>query len=144
VVDGPGVYTAGMHNTVTNRTKMWFDNLGGVKSSAIFQTTATVAMAIGGIAFFVTGVVTGEAANLQPLFTDGAGLTAVILAVPAMFVGFDVIPQAAEEMDIDALDCLWTELSSYDFAEDKQETLEKIQKAILAFDVDYLQGVTHL
>ena len=52
--------------------------------------------------------------------------------------------QAAEEMDIDALDCLWTELSSYDFAEDKQETLEKIQKAILAFDVDYLQGVTHL
>jgi amino acid transporter len=75
-------------------------NLGGAKSSAVFQTTATVAMAIGGIAFFVTGIVTGEASNLQPMFTDGAGLTAVILAVPAMFVGFDVIPQAAEEMDI--------------------------------------------
>lgn len=75
-------------------------NLAGAKSSAIFQTTATVAMAIGGIAFFVTGVSTGEIENLQPMFTDGAGLVAVILAVPAMFVGFDVIPQAAEEMNI--------------------------------------------
>lgn len=75
-------------------------NLAGAKSSAIFQTTATIAMAIGGIAFFVCGVGTGEIENLQPMFTDGAGMVAVILAVPAMFVGFDVIPQAAEEMNI--------------------------------------------
>ena len=75
-------------------------NLAGAKSSAIFQTTATVAMAIGGIAFFVSGVATGEVENLKPIFTDGQGLVAVILAVPAMFVGFDVIPQAAEEMNM--------------------------------------------
>ena len=75
-------------------------NLAGAKSSAFFQTTATVAMAIGGIAFFVSGVATGEVENLKPMFTDGQGLVAVILAVPAMFVGFDVIPQAAEEMNM--------------------------------------------
>ena len=75
-------------------------NLAGAKSSAIFQTTATVAMAIGGIAFFVSGVATGDVENLKPMFTDGQGLVAVILAVPAMFVGFDVIPQAAEEMNM--------------------------------------------
>lgn len=75
-------------------------NLGGAKASAVFQTTATVAMAIGGIAFFVCGVGTGDIENLKPMFTDGAGMVAVILAVPAMFVGFDVIPQAAEEMNI--------------------------------------------
>ena len=75
-------------------------NLAGAKSSAIFQTTATVAMAIGGIAFFVSGVATGEVENLKPMFTDGQGLVAVILAVTAMFVGFDVIPQAAEEMNM--------------------------------------------
>ena len=75
-------------------------NIAGAKSSAIFQTTATVAMAIGGIAFFVSGVATGEVENLKPMFTDGQGLVAVILAVPAMFVGFDVIPQAAEEMNM--------------------------------------------
>ena len=75
-------------------------NYRGAKASAIFQTTATVAMAIGGIAFFVSGVTTGDLQNMQPIFTDGAGFVAVVLAVPAMFVGFDVIPQAAEEMNI--------------------------------------------
>ena len=75
-------------------------NLAGAKSSAIFQTTATIAMAIGGIAFFVCGTATGDIENLKPMFTDGQGMVAVILAVPAMFVGFDVIPQAAEEMNI--------------------------------------------
>lgn len=75
-------------------------NYRGAKASAIFQTTATVAMAIGGIAFFFGGVVKGDIANMTPLFTDGKGFVAVVLAVPAMFVGFDVIPQAAEEMNI--------------------------------------------
>lgn len=75
-------------------------NYRGAKASAIFQTTATLAMAIGGVAFFVCGTATGDLENLQPMFTDGTGMVAVILAVPAMFVGFDVIPQAAEEMNI--------------------------------------------
>lgn len=75
-------------------------NYRGAKASAVFQTTATVAMAIGGIAFFVSGTVTGDISHLEPLFTDGKGFVAVVLAVPAMFVGFDVIPQAAEEMNI--------------------------------------------
>lgn len=79
---------------------MTFINYRGAKASAVFQTTATVAMAIGGIAFFVGGVAKGDVSNMMPSFTDGNGLVAVILAVPAMFVGFDVIPQAAEEMNM--------------------------------------------
>lgn len=75
-------------------------NYRGAKASAVFQTTATLAMSIGGVAFFVTGSVTGELSNLEPFFTDGKGFVAVVLAVPAMFVGFDVIPQTAEEMNI--------------------------------------------
>lgn len=75
-------------------------NYRGAKASAVFQTTATLAMAIGGVAFFVSGVTTGDLENMTPLFTDGKGFVAVVLAVPAMFVGFDVIPQAAEEMNM--------------------------------------------
>ena len=75
-------------------------NYRGAKASAIFQTVATVAMAIGGISFAVCGTATGSLDNFIPLFTDGKGFVAVMLAVPAMFVGFDVIPQAAEEMNI--------------------------------------------
>lgn len=50
--------------------------------------------------------------------------------------------QAAEEMDIDALDEIWKQLSQYQVGEEKQELLERIHKAIVEFDVDYLQGVT--
>ncbi len=75
-------------------------NYRGAKASAVFQTVATVAMAIGGISFAICGTATGSIDNFVPLFTDGKGFVAVMLAVPAMFVGFDVIPQAAEEMNI--------------------------------------------
>ena len=50
--------------------------------------------------------------------------------------------QAAEEMDIDALDEIWKQLSEYRFGEENQELLGQIHKAIMEFDVDYLQGVT--
>lgn len=50
--------------------------------------------------------------------------------------------QAAEEMDIDALDEIWKCFCEYQFSEEKQELLERIHKAILEFDVDYLQKAT--
>ncbi len=48
---------------------------------------------------------------------------------------------AAEEMDIDALDSIWAQLSEYYFEEKAQDVVEQIHQAINAFDVDYLQGV---
>jgi amino acid transporter len=38
---------------------------------------------------------------MEPLFVNGAkGMLAVLIMTPFMFVGFDVIPQAAEEIDL--------------------------------------------
>jgi amino acid transporter len=75
-------------------------NYRGIKSAAIFQTFATLALGVGGLAFFFGSVANGAVENMLPAFTTPQGLVAVILMVPAMFVGFDVIPQAAEEMNI--------------------------------------------
>jgi amino acid transporter len=75
-------------------------NYRGIKSAAIFQTFATLALGLGGIVFFFGSVANGTVENMLPAFTTPQGLVAVILMVPAMFVGFDVIPQAAEEMNI--------------------------------------------
>ncbi len=75
-------------------------NYRGVKQSAVFQTLATLAMALGGVFFLLGGIVKGDVSFMVPTFTGTSGLVAVILMVPAMFVGFDVIPQAAEEMNI--------------------------------------------
>ncbi len=83
-----------------------FINLIGIKQSAVFQTVGTIGIILSGMVFIFGGVFMGSAANLEPLFNtnfDGgllAGIAAVLLMAPAMFVGFDVIPQAAEEMDI--------------------------------------------
>ena len=48
---------------------------------------------------------------------------------------------AAEDMDIDALDELWKQLSQYQYEGEQQERMEKIHKAIVEFDVDYLQNI---
>jgi len=43
----------------------------------------------------------GSVDNLQPLFTAGfGGMIGVAAMLPFMFTGFDVIPQAAEEIDL--------------------------------------------
>ncbi len=68
---------------------------------AKFNTIAAIALVIGGIVFFVGGVTLGDMANAAPAFHGGSeGLIAVLLMAPAMFVGFDVIPQSVEEMNL--------------------------------------------
>lgn len=75
-------------------------NLKGGKSAALFQKIATVGLTAVGILFVFGGTTLGEPANMGVMFTDGKGLIAVLLMAPAMYVGFDVIPQSAEEMNI--------------------------------------------
>ncbi len=76
-------------------------NVLGVKIVAIVQTTVVMLILVVGF-FFVTGsTVSGTTSNLDPLFIDGLGGIAIVLVmVPFMFVGFDIIPQAAEEIDL--------------------------------------------
>ncbi|MDO4870145.1 MAG: APC family permease [Bacillota bacterium] len=99
-IQGSDVTTTFLIIAIVGAIVMTVINYRGAKASAVFQTVATVAMAIGGISFAICGTATGSLENFAPLFTDGKGFVAVMLAVPAMFVGFDVIPQAAEEMNI--------------------------------------------
>ena len=77
-----------------------FINMRGIKVSSLFQTIVTIILALGGISFAVISGIKGSTSNVTPLFTTVNGAFAVVLAVPAMFVGFDVIPQAAEEMNL--------------------------------------------
>ncbi|MBU13907.1 MAG: amino acid permease [Gammaproteobacteria bacterium] len=76
-------------------------NILGVKIVAIVQTSVVIAILVVGF-FFVTGSgVTGSISNLDPLFVGGInGVAIVLVMVPFMFVGFDIIPQAAEEIDL--------------------------------------------
>lgn len=76
-------------------------NVLGIRTAARLQVLATTLVLLVGLLLLGGGVVNGDAANMQPLFTPGMrGLLGVLIMVPFMFVGFDVIPQSAEEIDI--------------------------------------------
>lgn len=76
-------------------------NYLGIKASAVVQTTVTTLVLLAGL-LLITGVAfEGSTERLQPLFNNGlAGIFAVAVMAPFMFVGFDVIPQAAEEIHL--------------------------------------------
>lgn len=79
---------------------LMYINFKGVNVSAVFQTVVTAVLALGGVIFVVVSALKGDIRNTEPVFTGTQGVFTVVLSVPAMFVGFDIIPQAAEEMNL--------------------------------------------
>lgn len=76
-------------------------NYFGVKPAAFLQGILTILIAAIGLSFFGGALVNGNTANIQPLFNDGLkGIFGVAVMTPFMYVGFDVIPQAAEEINM--------------------------------------------
>jgi amino acid transporter len=76
-------------------------NYIGVRPAAVFQTIAVLFLAAVGVALVVGSLVGGDRGNMEPLFTGGAaGIISVLVATPFLFVGFDVIPQSAEEINL--------------------------------------------
>ncbi|MDP5070241.1 MAG: APC family permease [Congregibacter sp.] len=79
---------------------MWV-NIRGISASAFMQQTITLMVLLVGALLLSGALFTGSSDNMQPIFANGhKGLLAVLIMTPFMFVGFDVIPQAAEEIDL--------------------------------------------
>jgi APA family basic amino acid/polyamine antiporter len=78
-------------------------NYVGVKTTALVQTTVTGLILVAGVMLISGGLYEGSPHNLEPLFKSGlAGVFSVAVMAPFMFVGFDVIPQAAQEIHLPA------------------------------------------
>lgn len=76
-------------------------NFFGAKPAAFLQSVLTFGIAGIGIALIAGSAVNGDAANMEPMFDNGVGgILKVAVMTPFMFVGFDVIPQAAEEINV--------------------------------------------
>lgn len=75
-------------------------NLFGIRPAILFQVLATAAVMVVALILLFGGIVFGNADNIGKPFTSFEGFTYVLLMVPAMLIGFDVIPQSAEEMNI--------------------------------------------
>ena len=78
-------------------------NYKGTKGASRLQIFLTVLFITAAFAFVITGLVNSNIENLKPVFAKPGtmgilgGIAAVFITVPFWFVGFDTIPQSAEE-----------------------------------------------
>lgn len=76
-------------------------NILGIRTAARLQVLVVVLVLASGLALVAGAAVNGTVSNASPAFASGvAGILTVLVMVPFMFVGFDVIPQSAEEIDL--------------------------------------------
>ena len=75
-------------------------NYIGIRPASIFQLLVVLLLAAVGVLMVFGSVTGGESSNFSPLFTSFGGLMAAVLTLPFAFVGFDVIPQSAEEINL--------------------------------------------
>ncbi|MEX2326587.1 MAG: APC family permease, partial [Pseudomonadales bacterium] len=95
VADSP-VYLSLVAIGVAGAVIMSAVNYVGIRFAAVVQTVITFLFFLIGITFLGATAVNGDVANTGPLLTAGAaGTMGVLIMVPALLVGFDVIPQSA-------------------------------------------------
>ena len=78
-------------------------NYVGIRTAAVVQNIVTGMIVAAGV-FLIAGAVTsGGIDTARPFIAEPSiGILTVLIMVPAMLVGFDVLPQSAEEVDLPA------------------------------------------
>ncbi len=76
-------------------------NVLGIKPAARFQAVAFSMIVAAGILLMIGAISFGNVDNTLPMLaTPATGILSVLIMVPALLVGFDVIPQSAEEINL--------------------------------------------
>lgn len=106
-VAGFDVYATWLALAIISAVGITWINIRGVKAAANLQKALTIVIALVGIILVVASAINGEPNNLdnQLIVGDGAGsilknIMAIAVVAPFFLFGFDVIPQAAEEINV--------------------------------------------
>ncbi len=92
---------------------MTWINVLGIRVAAIVQSIVTGAILLAGLVLFSGAAAHGDLANAAPLIaTPATGILTVLIMAPALLVGFDVLPQSAEEIDLPARRIGWLLIGS--------------------------------
>lgn len=86
--------------SLTSLAIAWI-NIKGVKVAAFIQTVVVGIILLAGSVLILGVGIEGDFSNMEPLFVSGVGgVFAAMAMVPFLMTGFDVIPQAAEEINL--------------------------------------------
>lgn len=100
-IAGSEVYLTWALVGVAGAVAITWINIRGIKTAGVVQTFVVLFLFAIGAMLLAGSFTGGDSANMEPFFSNGvAGFFGVMIVVPFMFVGFDVIPQSAEECDI--------------------------------------------
>jgi APA family basic amino acid/polyamine antiporter len=76
-------------------------NVLGIKPAAWFQTVAFSMILVAGVMLLTGAISFGDTTHAEPwIEVPASGILSVLIMVPALLVGFDVIPQSAEEINL--------------------------------------------
>ncbi len=105
-IDGDPVYLSHLILAFAFTGLITWINYVGVERAAAFQKWLIAGFIAITLVFIGVALAAGSLANLRPLFgasrdiPAAAGILAVFVTVPFWFVGFDTIPQGAEEANV--------------------------------------------
>ncbi|MGO5051898.1 APC family permease [Lachnospiraceae bacterium LCP25S3_G4] len=98
-VEGFDIYGTWVAVGVVSSIALTIVNYLGIKPAAVMQSIFTVVIAVIGVVLMFGALKSGDMQHTKPLFEDGVGgILSVAVMTPFMLMGFDVIPQAAEEI----------------------------------------------
>ncbi|MBT4161241.1 MAG: amino acid permease, partial [Gammaproteobacteria bacterium] len=100
-VEGSDVYASMVAIGIGGAVVMTFINYIGIRFAAFVQTLVTGLFVIVGVLFLAGALGFESQVEAGPLMKNGVtGMLTVLIMVPALMVGFDVIPQSAEEINL--------------------------------------------
>lgn len=75
-------------------------NYVGIRTAAFVQSIVTGLIICAGLVLFFGSATAGSMLNAEPWLVEVSGVLIVLIMVPSMLIGFDVIPQSAEEINL--------------------------------------------
>lgn len=106
-VAGFDIYASWLAVAIIMALFITYINIRGAKTAAIVQTVLTCVIGGAGILLIAGSVISGNPSNLEgQAFVGGntasvfGNILRVAMMTPFYFIGFDVIPQAAEEINV--------------------------------------------
>lgn len=105
---GFDIYASWLITAVSVAIGITYINIKGMKTAAILQNILTTIIGIVGIVLIVSSAINGNVDNLKQQIINGDTLntqlnniSSIAMIAPFFLFGFDVIPQAAEEINVD-------------------------------------------